>query len=330
MRASRSRFRSAAFAATFALASASAIRAQDPVPPAEPAPEAAAAEPAPEAASADPIEKPRFRKGVHRVRLSLGYNSGQTVRDAGILAAPITGEPGAPSYPAASELRVELESSAQANFGYTYYFHDKWGVDLGVARQASSIVDAEFDEAQMDAQLATTNLTVPQLDNLRARIVAHSQPHDMTVTYFDIGASRIFAPRSKWPFEVGAGLGWAFGSLGDTTIGDRVVYERLVTSRVVREGDPSIPANDIPQDALGNAPPFVEEGCLADNDPCIEMTEASGLTWNASATIHRAFTEHAMLDIGGRVRFVEQILDPGDSFITLEFGVGVSFLFGGK
>ena len=37
--------------------------------------------------------------------------------------------------------------------------------------------------------------------------------------------------------EIGAGLGWAWGSLGDTTIGDQVVFERLITSRVVREGD---------------------------------------------------------------------------------------------
>ena len=75
--------------------------------------------------------------------------------------------------------------------------------------------------------------------------------------------------------------------------------------------------------------PYIEEGCLADNDPCIEMTEQGGLTWNVAATAHHPFTDKLMLDLGFRLRITAQALDPGDQYVTPEFGIGLSFLFGG-
>ena len=313
-------------------ASAGLVRAQSPAPsPSEPAPsepatstEPAAAEPAP-----PPVEeaKPYFRQGRHRVKLGFTWNSGNTARDAGILAAPLTGEPGATNYPAATPLRVEMDSGGQFNLGYSYFFDSRWGLDLGLGWQPTKFEDPNFDLAEIDAQLATTVLTDSQKAHLRDRLIAHGQTHDASVLYLDVGAVRVFGAAKKWPFEVGGGIGWSFASLDDTTIGDRIVYERRVTSRSVNPGDLVEVANDVPADP---APGFVEAGCLADNDPCIEMTEADGLTWHVSATLHRAFNDHVMLDIGGRLRYVEQVLDPGDSFVTSELGVGISFLFGGR
>lgn len=284
-----------------------------------PAAETPAATPAPAAAAKSP-----FRKGIHRLRLNVGYNNGASVRDAGILTAPLTGEPGQPDYPAASSLSVNLEGGATLDVGYTYFFNEKWGLDLGLGYFPSKIVDTQFDLAEVDAQLATTALGQDEKDHLRARMIAHAQPHDLSVMSFDVNATRVFKPTAKWPLEIAAGLGWAGSSLGDTTIGDRVVYERLVASTVVDPQDSAIVANDIPPNPM----PYVEAGCLADNDPCMEMTEKGGMTWNLAATVHHAFTDKLMLDLTSRIRVTSQALDPGDEYVTFQIGAGISFLFG--
>jgi hypothetical protein len=271
--------------------------------------------------------KPAFHQGVQRLHLHVGWTQGGTARDAGILASPLTGEPGATNYPAKTPLTIRLDGGATFQFGYTYFFDQKWGLDLGISHQATQMNDPKFDLADTTAQVnSVSGLTQSQRDNLLARLVAHAQPHDFGLTYFDFGGTRVFAPASKWPFELGAGMGWAFGSLSSPNFAGRAVYERIVTSRVVSAGDPVLTANEVDPDGV----PFVEKGCLADNDPCIEVKETGGLTWNVSATAHRRFSDRVMFDIGARTRYVTHVLDPGDAFSAFEFNAGVSFLFGGR
>ena len=44
--------------------------------------------------------------------------------------------------------------------------------------------------------------------------------------------------------------------------------------------------------------------------------------------MHRALSEKVMLDLGGRLRYVTHVVDPGDAFTTGEVILGVSYLFG--
>ena len=43
-----------------------------------------------------------------------------------------------------------------------------------------------------------------------------------------------------------------------------------------------------------------------------------------------AFTPNVHFTLGTKLRFVEQLVDPGDSGITTEMTVGLAFLFGAR
>ena len=58
------------------------------------------------------------------------------------------------------------------------------------------------------------------------------------------------------------------------------------------------------------------------------MTAHGGLSWYGGAGIRYAFNEHVHLRMGSRLRFVEQVSDPGDSFLTAEMTLGLTFVLG--
>ena len=294
-----------------------------------PAPEAAPAapaevelppadEPAPAAASERPISG--IWKGRHRLELVAGYHFGNAVRDAGILAAPITGQPGSRTYPSLSALSVEMDDAPVVGIRYSWFAGEKWGLQIGLEHVASEILDPDVDLA-LDAQrLTATNLTPQQQAALLARLEAHQARHDMKVTFLDLGAMHVFNPKKRWPIEVGGGIGWAF-----PTLDGPVAYERLVTSDTLQGSvDPVVVANEV-QDP---APPFGQ--CLADNDPCIELKQQGGLTWHAFMSIGYAFTPSIQLRLGGKARFIEHLVDPGDSSVMTEATIGLAFQFGGQ
>ena len=280
--------------------------------------------PAPAPAAPPAADRIPYRRGVSRITLFGGAFKGGVARDAGILAAPITGQPGTSNYPAESPLRVNLDNSAIFGARYAWFLDNHWGIEGAYSHVNGKFIDPDgFDETAIRAKLNQTILLDAEKDLLVQRLRAHSGPFDAKVGFLDLGAVYVFNPKSKWPFEAAAGLGWASSSISGS-LGNTVVFERLVTSDAVTPGAVIAIANELQPD------PFVERGCLADNDPCIEMKSASGLTWHLGAGVEYAFTPHVHLAVGSRLHFLSHVLDPGDQFVVVEGTFGVSFLLGGK
>ena len=245
--------------------------------------------------------------------------TGQTARDAGILAAPITGQPGQLDYPADTPLRVELNSGPTYGLRYSYHFDERqrWGVELGAQRVNTEIEDPEtFDRAAVTEALAGSTVDPTLQAALVDRLERNRGPYDIRLDIYEVGAVFIPNPSSRFPAEIDAGLGWSVSHLDQ-----RATFERLVISRVF-SGDLSEVANE-PVEALPGQ-------CQADNDPCIEEDSAGGLVWYGGGGISFAFTKNVMLRLNGRLRFIEQVVDPGDSFVNGEVTAGLSFLFGGE
>lgn len=295
----------------------------------EPAPAPSADEleiPPAEAPKADeaPPERPEsgIWKGRHRMQLVAGLHFGNTVRDAGILAAPVTGQPGSRAYPALSPLQVDFDDAPVFGLRYAYFVGDDWGIEVALEHVSSEIVDPDGNLEQEIELLRTgsLSLTQPEREELARRLTAHQQPHDMSVTFLDVGALHVFNPKKRIPVEIGGGLGWAFASMDGP-----VAYERLVTSDIIETepNDPRIVANDV----LDPAPAYGK--CLADNDPCIELEAEGGLTWHAFLGFGYAFSPNLHFRLGTKVRFIEHLVDPGDSNVMSETTMGLSFQFGG-
>ncbi len=282
--------------------------------------EAARAEPG--SAAPSPADRPisGFWKGRHRITLGAGYHYGNTVRDAGILAAPVTGQPGTRRFPAATPLQVELQDSPIFGVQYGWFAGDGWGIQVGLDSLSSTIRDPDpADLAALAVRLDNTNLVPPQPAILLARLAAHQAPHDFKVTFLDIGAFHVFTPKKRLSTEVGGGVGWAFASLDGP-----VAYERLVVSDAIAQGSVQVVANDV----LDPAPPHGQ--CLADNDPCIEVSAQGGLTWHAWLATGFSFNRNVMLQLGAKLRYVQHLVDPGDSNVMKQVTLGVSFRFGGE
>lgn len=312
--------------AVLALSLASAALAQEE--PAEPAPsepapsEPAAAEPAP-AADAKPLSG--VWRGRHRLSFVGGLHLGSAVRDAGIFAAPLTGQPGSRAYPAATPLRVELDDAPTFGLRWAWFAGDNWGIELGLSHVGSEIIDPESDLAADAIALETSNLSESQKQALLARLAAHQAPHDLDATFVDISAIHVFNPKKRFPVEVGGGLGWAFSSLDGP-----VAYERLVIGDIVREGDRAAVANEYPGSPYYPDSPPAFGTCIEPNDPCLELKAQGGLTWHAFMNFGYAFTPDFQLRMGARARFVEQLVDPGDSGVMTELTLGVAYSFGGN
>jgi len=315
-------FGSALAAGILAVSLAPGLAAQE-----TPAPEPAPAPPADEAAAPEaPAKTERPKSGIWKGRHSLilvgGMHFANTARDAGILTAPITGQPGSIDYPAETTLRVDMDDSGIFGLRYAYNFRDTWAVRLGVEHAASKLLDADFDQAEMETTVMGTSLTDDQKQELIARLNHHSREHDIDVTFLDVGVERTFNRNSRFPIWVGGGMGWSFASADQP-----IVYERLVVSDRITELDRIDVANEV-----SNPPepwlPF--DQCQADNDPCIEEKAQDGLTWHADGGIGFVVTDSFHVDLGLRLRFIEQVLDPGDSFMTTEATLGLRFMLGGR
>lgn len=298
--------------------------AQEPPTPAPEPTDPAAAEPVGAAATE---ERPAsgYWRGRHRVGFVVGQHLGETVRDAGILAAPVTGQPGSRDYPATSKLTVDLEDSPIFGVRYAWFGSPKWGIELGLSQIASEIVDPNSNLAEDRRILADeTALTDPEVDALMARLTAHQAAHDIDVTFLDAGALHVFNPKKRWPIEVGGGIGWAFTSLTGP-----VARERLVTSDLVIDPGSGLPANrEVANELADPAVPYGQ--CLADNDPCIEIRGRSALTWHAYLDMGYAFTPNLQLRLGARVRQAQALVDPGDPAMLKEVTLGLSFQFGAR
>jgi hypothetical protein len=278
---------------------------------------------APDAAPKAERPKSGIWKGRHSLILVGGMLQGKTARDAGILTAPITGQPGTLQYPAESALRVDLDDSAIFGLRYAYNFRDTWAVQLGIERTSTKLLDPDFDQAKMEATVAGTSLTANQQAELIARLNHHARTHDIDITFLDLGVERTFNRKSRFPIWIGGGMGWAFASATGP-----IVYERLVVSDRITPTDPITVANEVAPVGAASWLPF--DQCQADNDPCIEEKAQDGLTWHADGGIGFVVTDAFHVDLGLRVRYIEQVLDPGDSFTTTEATLGLRFMLGGR
>lgn len=239
---------------------------------------------------------------------------GQTARDVTVSAAPL-------DFP--EELRIELDDAPI--FGLRYlrmlperYGGNHWGVELSVSHGSFELFSHdEFDPEETMQVIMDANLSPPTDQELFDRLQLHAGPFDVDVTFFDVGATYVFTPQSRWVAEAGGGVGWSSSTLP----GGRAIYEKLAHSVQVLPGDEVTIANEI-VDLTGGL------DCPADNDPCLTMDDASGLTWHVHAGLSHAFTDNVHLRARGAVRFIEQVVDPGDSFVAVEATVGISFLFG--
>ena len=70
-------------------------------------------------------------------------------------------------------------------------------------------------------------------------------------------------------------------------------------------------------------------GCPTDDDPCVALDATSGLSWHALVGLRFAGSESFHVRLGFKLRLLESLTDPGDSTLTGETTIGVSFLFGG-
>ena len=116
--------------------------------------------------------------------------------------------------------------------------------------------------------------------------------------------------------ELGGGIGWSSSSLDRRLINEKLVLTAVAPRQVVN----TLPAAD---PTGGDECPFVD-------DPCVELDDASGLTWHVGGGVSFAFTDAVHLRLLLRARWIEQVTDPGDSFHMPEGTLGVSFVLGGR
>jgi opacity protein-like surface antigen len=281
------------------------------------------------AAPARASERLGLSEGRHRFSLFVGQQLGGTAREAEIATAPITGgDPGNPSDPPGSDpfrAVIDLDAGSLWGLRYGYMFRKKWGLELSWSQGSSDLSDGETFDAEDATTVAVLESAISDPAERAAmvsRLEARNGPFDIDTSYLDLGFVFVANPKGRWVAEVDAGLGWSWGDLDD----DPALLERLVHSNVEEgTGDPYVIANTLPsEDPTGG------EACPADNDPCVAMQDGNGLTWHVGGGVSYAFTDAVHLRMGVRFRWVEQVVDPGDSFLQTEGTLGLSFLVGGR
>lgn len=298
-----SRLLAAALVAACALALAPRAVAQD-APPAE---DADAPAPAEKSSGLKGI-----RKGTSRVSLFGGWRLGQTAKSLDVLATPLISAP--------VNMRIEMDDSAFGGLGYSYQWHDKWAFEASWSLSGTSLENPEkFDRAYTESILAQSAVPLADQAPLVDRLESHAGPYDLDVSTLDLGVTRVFSPKSRWVAEAGAGIGWGWGKLGTSP----AIYEQLVHSIVEpMSGDLYVIANETVDGTMG-------QDCPADNDPCIKLEDGGGLTFHAVGGVSYAFTDHVHLRMAMKVRYLQRVVDPGDSLVTVDSQLGLSFLWGG-
>ncbi|MEM7246606.1 MAG: hypothetical protein AAF533_14740 [Acidobacteriota bacterium] len=249
-------------------------------------------------------------KGRHHFTLFGGWHFGETAVDTDITAEPIDNTP--------LRLRLDVEPAATYGFRYAYQLADKWAVEFSLSNSASELANKQsFDADRVREVLGNSLLDTSQQETLFNRLESHSGPYDMDVTFFDIGVLRFIDISERWVGEVGAGIGWASTSLDD----DPATFEELINSFCDPE---DLNCTYI----IANETEGVTGRCSNPGDPCFEATAGNGLTWWGSAGLRFMVNEQIHFRANARLRLVEQLTDPGDTFAAGEGTVGVAILFG--
>lgn len=259
-------------------------------------------------------ERLGIRPGMHRVTLFGGWFFGETAHDASLPTPPLNSE--------LYQLRIDAQDSSTFGVRYGYQFHEHWGFELSVQGMGTELANKRaFDRDAVAETLALTGLQPDEQAALLDRLDARSGPYDMDITLFEVGAVYIANPDGRWVIEAGGGVGWASSSLD----GEPVIFEDLVASRQEQSSDEIIVANTLPsEDPTGGAT------CPTDDDPCVVLRSNDGLVWHVGAGVSYAFTDRVHLRLGTRVRVVENVVDPGDTFLSVDGTIGLSFWLGGS
>ena len=272
------------------------------------APVPAAVEPA------KPVKPLRIPVHSHRISVFGGIQRGETIREQDLIAPPLNFE--------LQHLIIDMDDSTAFGARYSYQLYERWGVEVSLTRASTEAVNrVPFDRAYAEFIAELSRINVPVVEAaLVQRLDDHSGPYDLDVTYLDVGAVRIFNPRDRWVAEADFGLGWAHASLGT----DPAVFEQLAHSSL---GTPAAPLEPVIANEVVD--PTGGLDCPSDNDPCVALRASGGLSWHAGAALSAVLTKHVHLRMGVRYRFVNHVTDPGDSYLTPEASLGLSFILGG-
>lgn len=256
-------------------------------------------------------ERLGLRPGMHQLTLYGGFFRGDIVHDATLRVPPLSAT--------RAELRVELDDASTLGVAYSYMAHERWAVEFSAGRVKSELANGtRFDQDYVVSILDQSTLGFEEKERLLARLRAHAEPRDMNVSFFDVSAIHVINPSGRWIGEVGAGIGWADVSLDD----DPAIFENFMHTTC--DDDPNcapIVINEIDAPGDGTRCPL--------DDPCVELEGKSGLSWNLLGRLRYAFNDHVHLQLGSKLRLIQQATDPGDSFITGEATLGITFLVGG-
>ncbi len=264
-----------------------------------------------------------MRAGSHEVQVFGGGFVGGMAYANDKTVPPLIAEP--------ARMRIELDSGTSFGIGYSYQVHENWLIGGTLTRVASEFAfEVPFDRAAEEELLLTRTVTTPsqgtalteqQKLDLLDRVEAHSRPRDVDLTLLDLSAVYLLNPEGPWTGEFGAGLGFSSSSADD----DPMVWEMLFRN----DCDPTdsncvITVANEPNDPTGGT------GCPAGDDPCDVLETSSNLSWHVLAGLRYAFSDSVQVRAGLKLRLLEAVTDPGDSFVSSEGTLGVVFRFGGN
>jgi hypothetical protein len=280
------------------------------------APAAAQDEATPTAATPARAEPLGVRPGSHHLTLFGGFVVGGTVRDQQLEVPGATG----PNSPA---IHLELDDAGAFGLRYAYQLDENWALEVSGSKMSSELANSdEFDAEETANILGQSQLSPEDASDLAVRLAERSAVHDADVTFLDASAVYLVNPEGRWIGEVGGGIGWASSSIDGQ---QPVLFEELVAS----DCDPDDPGC---QYTVFNTIPDPTDGteCPPNDQPCIETEEADGLTWHVLGGIRYVATETVQFRFQGKLRFIEQLTDPGDSYLSPEATLGVTFVLGGR